>query len=225
MNTPSPLNPSDSFRNFTSRPDLPAITENTRVFFLRHPQPSPEYSGKIYGQMDAPLSEEGQRVADKFVYRLRSLTFRIVYTSDLSRALYLSDSLVRLFGAGRCKEPRLRERHYGEWQGLRWKDLDPMALAAYEADKTMAPPGGESFQDVAARSLPVVDEIVRRHIGEEVAVVAHSNVIRAVVSDALGIPPSKAFSFQLKHCSVTAIDYRDALARGRHNPYVAILNG
>jgi broad specificity phosphatase PhoE len=212
-------------RQFLGRPDLPGLHGTTRVFLIRHGVCDTKANGEIYGQLDPPLTEDGVKHSDRLVYQLRSLALRTIYSSDLARARYMSDQLVRLFGAARLKEERLRERHYGDWQGKNWADIPEAEIAAYKADNSIAPPGGESMAQVGERVFPLMEEIVRRHIGEEIVVVTHSGVIRAIVGRALGLPAAKLFSFQVKHCSVTVIDYRDAIEKGSSHPYVALLNG
>jgi broad specificity phosphatase PhoE len=73
--------------------------------------------------------------------------------------------------------------------------------------------------------MTVIDEIVRRHPGEPVAMVTHAGVIRAIVAEALGIRGAHAFRFQLKPTSLTIIDYRHVSREGRRDPYLSLLNG
>src|SRR5439155_1311604 len=60
-------------------------------------------------------------------------------------------------------EPRLRELHFGAWEGLNYAQIqqaDPTALAAWEANpEQVAPPGGETLADLQARVQTFLDAI------------------------------------------------------------------
>jgi probable phosphoglycerate mutase len=58
---------------------------------------------------------------------------------------------------------------------------------AWDADPfTFAPEGGESGISVLARALPVIREIVVKHVGENVLVVSHKATLRLILSSLLG---------------------------------------
>ena len=88
----------------------------------------------------------------------------------------------------RCSEDQaLNERDYGDLSGLNKDD----ARAKWGADQVhvwrrsydVAPPGGESLKDTAARVLPYyIEEILPRVLrGENVLVSAHGNSLRALI--------------------------------------------
>ena len=65
-------------------------------------------------------------------------------------------------------DTRLRETHLGDWQGMTHSQIDaeaPGARLAWREDATWAPHGGESRVDVAARSVPLVAELVAGRAG------------------------------------------------------------
>ena len=95
-------------------------------------------------------------------------------------------------------DTRLRETHLGDWQGMTHLEVDdaaPGARLAWRDDARWAPHGGESRVDVAARSLPVVAELVagtgRMGVDEPdrpVVLVAHGGLIAALTGALLGLP-------------------------------------
>jgi len=213
---------------FTTNSELPILAGNCRMYFIRHGHLEESWKDKVYGQLDVPLSDYGRQKSDRLVFKLRSIPFRAVYSSDLARSLYMAEALVRLFGFTHGKEVRLRERNYGEWQGKSWEEIRsqyPKAIGEFEQDRSQQPPGGESLDQVAERVFPVLDEILGRHVGQDVAVICHAQVIRAIIRDALELNAQKAYSFSLKPCSVTVVDYRQVVFKGRKDPQLLILNG
>jgi 2,3-bisphosphoglycerate-dependent phosphoglycerate mutase len=85
------------------------------------------------------------------------------------------------------KDQALNERDYGDLSGLNKDD----ARAKWGADQVqlwrrsydVAPPGGESLKDTAARVLPyyIQDMLPRVLRGDNVLVSAHGNSLRALV--------------------------------------------
>jgi probable phosphoglycerate mutase len=83
----------------------------------------------------------------------------------------------------------------------------------WEADPfTFAPLGGESGQSVLARALPVIRDIVERHVGDEVLVVSHKATIRLVLSNLLGIDP-RGYRDRLDQspACLNVVDFKDAV--------------
>jgi probable phosphoglycerate mutase len=95
-------------------------------------------------------------------------------------------------------DTRLRETHLGDWQGMTHLEVDaasPGARLAWRDNARWAPHGGESRVDVAARSLPLVEELVaqqaewgRDEPERPVALVAHGGLIAALTAALLGLP-------------------------------------
>jgi probable phosphoglycerate mutase len=95
-------------------------------------------------------------------------------------------------------DTRLRETHLGDWQGMTHLEVDaaaPGARLAWRDDARWAPHGGESRVDVAARSMPLVAELVADQsewgVDEPerpVVLVAHGGLIAALTAALLALP-------------------------------------
>jgi alpha-ribazole phosphatase len=68
-------------------------------------------------------------------------------------------------------------------------------------------PGGENVLDVHHRVMPVISDIVERHRGEDVLVVAHGGVNRIILLNAIGAPLSSLFAIEQTYCCLNVIDY------------------
>ncbi|XP_060109927.1 fructose-2,6-bisphosphatase TIGAR [Heteronotia binoei] len=111
----------------------------------------------LQGQgIDEPLSQMGFQQANAAGVFLSNVKFTHVYSSDLLRAKQTADSILRK--SQFCKESavkydaRLRERKYGVAEGRPLSDLRTMAKAAGEQCPSFTPPGGETLEEVKARS-------------------------------------------------------------------------
>ena len=65
--------------------------------------------------------------------------------------------------------------------------------------------------ELSARVVPAVLEIVERHRGESVAIVAHAGPNRTVICHALGISLGRIFSIEQDYGAINAIDFRPNL--------------
>ena len=70
----------------------------------------------------------------------------------------------------------------------------------------LAPPNGESFQQLYNRVVEFYHDAIVDKDYESVAIITHGGVIRSIINHVLGIPLSKAFSYELDFGSVTLID-------------------
>ena len=87
----------------------------------------------------------------------------LIVSSDLRRAYDTAIALAERTGLPVHADERLRETHLGDWQGMTHSEIDviaPGARLAWREDATWAPHGGENRVDVAARSLPLIAELV-----------------------------------------------------------------
>lgn len=170
-----------------------------RLILLRHGQTEFNAASRMQGQLDTELSDLGVRQAKSAAAALAQRDPMLIRSSDLQRARDTAEALAVLTDLPVDTDPRLRETHLGEWQGMTHHEVDdvmPGARALWRDDATWRPPGGESRIDVAARALPVVDELLTSvddwGSGETpeapVVLVAHGGVIAAMTAALLDLP-------------------------------------
>lgn len=153
-----------------------------------------------------------------------------------AEAAWLSSPLRRarrtaaLLGAAEpVLDDRLAEQDFGAWQGATFAGLEAARdphLAAFWADPAgTAPPGGESFTELAARVAACVAERSGELAGRDVVAVAHAGPVRAALADALGLAPAAALAFEVAPLSLTRLDrFAPAEPGGRASWRVAFVN-
>jgi probable phosphoglycerate mutase len=170
-----------------------------RLVMLRHGQTDFNAGSRMQGQLDSALTELGRAQAVAAAEVLGKLQPLLIVSSDLRRAYDTAITLGERTGLPVRADPRLRETHLGDWQGLTHAQIDseaPGARLAWREDAAWAPHGGESRVDVANRSLPVVTELAS---GEPewgdpngpdrpVIFVAHGGLIAALSAALLKLP-------------------------------------
>jgi len=191
-----------------------------RFFVIRHGETPFNREMRYIGTADEPLSPKGVGQAEQLASSLGPLPLQAVYASPLSRAAETGRRIAEARQVDLRLEPRLREQAFGEWEGLTRSEVlerDRDRLLGWEADLSLAPPGGESLLSVQERTLALVDELARAHPGEWIALVSHVGPIKALLCAALNAPLATARRMFLDPGTVTVLDW------GRH-PVVRLFN-
>ncbi len=137
--------------------------------------------GTVYGQLDVPLADSYPEELE-VIRRQLPPQCRTIYSSPLSRCRRLAEAISQDL----LKSPQyvelLMEMHFGDWEGKSWQEL-PQALAREWGDnwQTQATPGGESYQDLYARSRGFISQHLQSHSPDDtVVIVAHAGVLRSL---------------------------------------------
>lgn len=169
-----------------------------RLVLLRHGQTEWNAGSRMQGQLDTDLTDLGRDQAAAAAEVLAKRQPVAIVSSDLRRALDTATALGERSGVPVRVDQRLRETHLGDWQGLTHIEVDdqaPGARLAWRDDARWAPHGGESRVDVAARSVPLVEELLAAEsdwgvdgFDRPVVLVAHGGLIAALTGALLDLP-------------------------------------
>jgi broad specificity phosphatase PhoE len=123
------------------------------------------------GQLDVPLTPNGRHEAEALARRLAGVRIDRIVSSPMLRALETAQTVA----TGRPVEvdERLRELDYGQWEGLTYEEVearDPALRARWDHDPgSTHSPGGESGEDVAARALSFLVELLEAELATAAA--------------------------------------------------------
>jgi len=167
------------------------MTERLLVL-VRHGQSDWNLKNLFTGWRDVDLTEKGVAEAREAGRKLKSqgIKFDVAFTSALKRAQRTLDLMLTELGESAIpvfKNQALNERDYGDLVGLNKDDARKKwgeeQVHIWRRSYDIAPPGGESLRDTAARVLPYyIQEVLPRVMrGEHVLVSAHGNSLRALV--------------------------------------------
>ena len=163
----------------------------TRVFLVRHGATPLTADDRFAGSSDVPLGPEGLVQVERLAERLAAAPIAAVYSSPLRRTVATATVVAAPHGLSPILADDLREIDHGRWEGLRRDEVQrlyPEEYAAWERDPLdVAPQGGENGRQVLARALPVMTDIIRRHAGQSILVVAHKATNRLLIAQWLGI--------------------------------------
>ena len=179
----------------------------TILVLIRHGQSVWNATNRFTGWTDVELSEKGEGEAATAGEQLADVRFDVVHTSALIRAQKTAEIVMsknRVSGEIPTKQDeRLNERHYGDLQGL----IKAETAVIHGAEQVhiwrrsfdVPPPGGESLEMTAERTIPYfVEEIIPDlDSGMNVLVAAHGNSLRSIVMHIEKISPKEITKLEI----------------------------
>ena len=188
---------------------------------LRHPATAS--GGKqCVGQTDVSLSADGLAAIERIAEKAARAAPGRVLSSDLRRCRMLADAIAAKLDIRPEPHAIWREVNFGAWENRTWDEIRsqaPHSLAAWVDDFVMvAPPGGESFQQLQSRVVSALRKIDPQP-SDNLLVVTHGGVIRAAVCAFSDLPLRRAFEFEVPCGSTTCLrckDYRWSVVRDAH---------
>jgi alpha-ribazole phosphatase/probable phosphoglycerate mutase len=180
-------------------------TTDTVIDLLRHGEPvgGPRYRG----QVDDPLTERGWRQMWQAVDAAAG--WQYIVTSPLRRCREFAVQLGERLDVPVHAEPRFREVGFGDWEGLTRAELeriDPGQVRRFYQDPVRnRPPGAEPLDAFMTRVADGFVEMLDRHSGAAVLVVAHAGVIRAILAHVLDIPPASMYRIHVANAGISRL--------------------
>lgn len=164
----------------------------TNLILLRHGESQWNLENRFTGWIDIPLSPRGEEEARQAGEKLLLLGFKFdkAYTSILKRAIDTLTIVLKIIGQEDIPieyDQALNERHYGDLQGLNKaetaKKYGDAQVKLWRRSYDVRPPGGESLQDTAARTLPYWEKKILPDVlaGKNILISAHGNSLRSLV--------------------------------------------
>ncbi|MEH1030029.1 bifunctional RNase H/acid phosphatase [Micromonospora profundi] len=163
----------------------------TRLVLVRHGETEYTERGRYSGRGDVPLSARGRAQARATAARVAELVPSVaaVLSSPLSRCTSTAATIAGALGDVPVRtEDDLIECDFGQWEGRTFAEVRqqwPGEMDAWLASPRIAPPGGESFTQVAERIRRVVGALPTAYPAEAVVVVSHVSPIKLALRDAL----------------------------------------
>lgn len=135
------------------------------------------------------LNDEGRRQAEALAERLAEAELKAVYSSPLERTMETAEIVARPRGLPVRIREGIGEARYGEWTGQKLEDLAKTDLwqtvQFYPSGARF--PEGEALREMQSRAVAEVDAIRADYPEGMIAVVSHSDVIKAIIAHYVGM--------------------------------------
>jgi probable phosphomutase (TIGR03848 family) len=197
------------------------------VLLVRHAHTAANAAGILAGVgTDGGLDDVGLTQARALAARLAAVPLAAVVSGPLRRCRETADILMADHaGPSIIVDDRLTECDYGAWTGRPLRELSRERLwrVVQTHPSAVTFPGGESMRAVQARAVDAVrdhDARVAEAAGPEAVwlAVSHSDVIKSVVADTLGMHLDQFQRLVIDPGSLTALRYTDL------RPFAVCLN-
>ena len=166
------------------------------IYFIRHGETDWNAQSRYQGQVDIPMNETGRAQARRNGEALRPLLPAIAQCHYVASPLVRARETMEIVRGELGLDPgaysidaRLKEIHYGHWQGIFAADLpgiDAAGIAARAQDSfRWRPTGGESYEDLMARAVGWLAGVT-----EDTVVAGHGGISRVLRGHLYGVDPA-----------------------------------
>ena len=178
----------------------------TDLYLVRHGETATNRARLIQGWNSEPLNALGRWQAERAGARLAQVGLQSLYASPLDRARETATIVGQAVGLRPVLVEGLREMDTGLVSGLHSAQFImryPRLMWAWlRDDSALAFPGGETLTNFYTRASRAVDELVARHTGQTIAVVAHGGVISGYLSLLLDGRGSNRIAWRLRNGAI-----------------------
>ncbi len=171
------------------------------IYLIRHTTPQIE-KGICYGQTDLELASSFKEEIKEIISEINIVKDSIVYTSPLKRCTLLAKEVTPNFYC----DNRLKELNFGDWELSSWNDIDKTLLNKWMGDFVNENvPNGESYIDLQNRSISVFNELIEKKY-EQLFIITHAGVIRALLAYILEMDLKDSFSIKLNYGDIIKLE-------------------
>lgn len=192
----------------------------TYVDILRHGECE---GGRIFrGLTDVSLAPHGLEKMHSVCVAAEQ-DWELIIGSPLKRCRYFAEQMAAQRGVDLLIDERLREIHFGQWDG---RDVDTIwqqdyaRISAWIDDPDQnTPPQGEALSAVQQRARAVYHDIAEQHQGKKILLVTHGGLIRVLLGTLLGMPLRMVNTFDVPYACLS----RFALFHSAHGMKTKLL--
>lgn len=183
----------------------------TRLLLLRHGQTELSVQRRYSGRGNPELTELGTRqAAAAAAYLGQRGGVDAVISSPLQRAHATATAAAAALDLEVTVDDDVIETDFGGWEGLTFgeaSERDPELHRRWLRDTSVPPPGGESFDAVAARVSRAQQRILADHAGQTVLLVSHVTPIKTLLRIALDAGPAILYRLHLDLASLSIAEF------------------
>lgn len=183
----------------------------TKILLTRHGHVEGIKPARFRGRAELSLTVHGLAQADALAARIAThWKPAAVYTSPLQRCVVTGAKIAEACGIAASVDQGIGDIDYGAWQMRTHEEVAKEMPAAWhlwrQAPHLVRFPGGESLQDVVARTSNALRMVLEMHPDDTVVMVGHDSVNRALLLQLLDQPLSAYWRLAQDPCTLNEID-------------------
>jgi len=180
----------------------------TKILLIRHATTDAlgkSLSGRHPG---VHLNEAGKVEAAKLAARLKNLKIEALYSSPLERAMETAAPIAAIQNLTCQIDEHFLELDFGSWTNKPFSALaDDEAFGRFNTFRSGTRiPGGEMMQEAQWRIVQGLEKLAMQHSGQTVAVVSHSDMIKAAIAFYTGMHLDFMQRLEISPASVSILD-------------------
>jgi 2,3-bisphosphoglycerate-dependent phosphoglycerate mutase len=185
------------------------MAKSKRVLLVRHGETEWNRIERIQGMEDIPLNALGLSQADAVAVELgKAIQGNAeLVSSDLVRTRETTKPIIEATGLQARYDARLRERHFGVWQGktyAEWRELDAIGAARHAAgDEHYGPEGGETARAFYERCVNAVTDLAIACDEKTIVMVTHGGVVSSMYRHSQGLSVQSARDWSVPNASIS----------------------
>lgn len=174
------------------------------LYFVRHGQTVWNVANKICGATDIELTELGHTQAIETGEKIlvEGIIADAILYSPLVRAAETARHISEVTGIPAREEPRLKEQHFGKWEGT---PRDGKDFEKAKESFVTGWEGGESMLKAAHRVYDLLDEITKED--KVYILVAHNGIARMIHSYFNDMTNESFARFGVANCTILRYDF------------------
>ena len=182
------------------------MSQRTQIDLLRHGEL--ETSGLFCAKYGELLSKKGlQNLWDA----TQDGDWNIIISSPHERCQSFAKALAKQKECELIIEPAFQEMDFGDWTGIAtktlWEQESSRLKQLWEFPENFVAPSGESMKAFTFRVLQGWQAMLAKHKSQNILLITHAGVIRAVLSEALKISHQSTLSFNIEYAHSSQLHY------------------
>ncbi len=174
------------------------------IYIIRHGQTELNITNVLQGRSNHPLNETGIRQAEEAAERLKDISFDVVYSSPLIRAVRTAEIIVPDLKP--IIDERLIEMEYGPYEGMGLRELAPEVLTFFrDFIHNPAPEGMEPLSSVVQRAGSFLED--RCRTDGNILISTHAIAMKGILEYLTPDSNGSYWSHPIGNCAVYAAEY------------------
>lgn len=158
----------------------------TTIYLTRHGQTEWNIEKRLQGRGNSPLTKQGIERAEELRDRLKDIEIDIIYSSPIERALNTANILKGNKSVEVVTDDNFVEMSFGEYEGriteeVKLENPEWDIELIMKGNTEIKAPKGETLEEVRGRIKIAMDNLLEKHKGENILIVAHGITLKALM--------------------------------------------